>query len=176
MKYFTYLAVSVMIIATISLFYIKKPNGQPWLTPSLVHSEAVLIKDKVITLSASVLNDITNEAKQVSKQIAASTFTSEPQSKIYKWQDAQGQWHFSDVPNKHGESVKVELDPSNVNVVVAQDTAILSGSAKSAVQPFSQKANDVYTAESIKKLFEDAEKAKQKLEQRSKEVGNFSGF
>ena len=90
--------------------------------------------------------------------------------------DEQGQWHFSDVPNKNGKSIEVHLDPADINVVVAEDTAILSGSAKSAAQPFPQRAPEIYNSESINKLFEDAEKAKKRIEQRSKEVESFSGF
>ena len=70
----------------------------------------------------------------------------------------------------------VKLNPADINVVVAEDTAILSGSAKSAALPFPQRAPEIYNSESINKLFEDAEKAKKRIEQRSKEVESFSGF
>ena len=166
MKYFTYLAISVMVIALISLFYLKKPNGQPWLTSSLIKNESFSIKDKVVALSSNTFEQLTLELKKVGDKITSSPLASDSQSKIYKWQDEQGQWHFSDVPNKNGKSIEVHLDPADINVVVAEDTAILSGSAKS----------EIYNSESINKLFEDAEKAKKRIEQRSKEVESFSGF
>lgn len=176
MKYFTYLATSVMVIALISLFYLKKPNGQPWLTSSLIKNESFSIKDKVVALSSNTFEQLTLELKKVGDKITSSPLASDSQSKIYKWQDEQGQWHFSDVPNKNGKSIEVHLDPADINVVVAEDTAILSGSAKSAAKPFPQRAPEIYNSESINKLFEDAEKAKKRIEQRSKEVESFSGF
>ena len=45
MKYFTYLAMSVMIISVTLLFFIKKPNGQPWLSTSVIYSESIEIKE-----------------------------------------------------------------------------------------------------------------------------------
>jgi len=176
MKYFTYLAVSVMIIAVILLFYIKKPNGQPWLSTSHIYNESTEIKNEMIALSSSALDSITSTITTAGEKITGATFETETPKPIYKWQDEQGQWHFSDVPNKNGKSEVVKLNPADINVVVAEDTAILSGSAKSAVKPFPQRAPAIYNSESINKLFEDAEKAKKRIEQRSKEVESFSGF
>ena len=176
MKYFTYIAISVMVIALISLFYLKKPNGQPWLTSTLIKNESFSIKDEMVALSSNILEPFTLEVKKAADQLTSSSLSSDGQVKIYKWQDELGQWHFSDVPNKNGKSVAVTLNLADSNVVVAEDTAILSGSAKSAVDPFPQRAPEIYNSQSIKKLFEDAEKAKQRLEQRSKEVESFSGF
>tara|TARA_Y100000780_G_scaffold229306_1_gene248758 strand:- start:197 stop:727 length:531 start_codon:yes stop_codon:yes gene_type:complete len=176
MKYFTYLAVSVMIIAVTLLFFIKKPNGQPWLSTSVIYSESIEIKDEMVALSSGALDSITLAITTASEKITGATFELENPKPIYKWQDGQGQWHFSDVPNKNGKSEVVKLNPADINVVVAEDTAILSGSAKSAAQPFPQRAPEIYNSESINKLFEDAEKAKKRIEQRSKEVESFSGF
>ena len=176
MKYFTYLAMSVMIISVTLLFFIKKPNGQPWLSTSVIYSESIEIKDEMVALSSGALDSITLAITTASEKITGATFELENPKPIYKWQDGQGQWHFSDVPNKNGKSEVVKLNPADINVVVAEDTAILSGSAKSAAQPFPQRAPEIYNSESINKLFEDAEKAKKRIEQRSKEVESFSGF
>jgi len=176
MKYFTYLAMSVMIIAVTLLFFIKKPNSQSWLSTSVIYSESIEIKDEMVALSSGALDSITLAITTASEKITGATFELENPKPIYKWQDGQGQWHFSDVPNKNGKSEVVKLNPADINVVVAEDTAILSGSAKSAAQPFPQRAPEIYNSESINKLFEDAEKAKKRIEQRSKEVESFSGF
>jgi len=176
MKYFTYLAMSVMIISVTLLFFIKKPNGQPWLSTSVIYSESIEIKDEMVALSSGALDSITLAITTASEKITGATFELENPKPIYKWQDGQGQLHFSDVPNKNGKSEVVKLNPADINVVVAEDTAILSGSAKSAALPFPQRAPEIYNSESINKLFEDAEKAKKRIEQRSKEVESFSGF
>ena len=61
-------------------------------------------------------------------------------------------------------------------MAAAASSAPAPGSAKSAAKPFPQRAPEIYNSESINKLFEDAEKAKKRIEQRSKEVESFSGF
>ena len=165
-----------MIISVTLLFFIKKPNGQPWLSTSVIYSESIEIKDEMVALSSGALDSITLAITTASEKITGATFELENPKPIYKWQDGQGQWHFSDVPNKNGKSEVVKLNPADINVVVAEDTAILSGSAKSAALPFPQRAPEIYNSESINKLFEDAEKAKKRIEQRSKEVESFSGF
>ncbi len=61
-------------------------------------------------------------------------------------------------------------------MVVAQDTAILSGSSKSSAVNSTSATPTVYDPVSIKKVFDDAEKAKQKLEQRTKQLNDLNGF
>ena len=167
MKYFTYLAVSVMIIAVISLFYLKKPNGETWLSTSVVINESQQIKDKIISFTSNTFEQAVS---------SVSNTPSTTRSKIFKWQDRQGQWHFSDTPHHNGKSVEVKLDPKDINVVVAQDTAILSGSSKSSAVNSTSATPTVYDPVSIKKVFDDAEKAKQKLEQRTKQLNDLNGF
>tara|TARA_R110000822_G_scaffold8688_6_gene34085 strand:+ start:639 stop:1142 length:504 start_codon:yes stop_codon:yes gene_type:complete len=167
MKYFTYLAVSVMIIAVISLFYLKKPNGETWLSTSVVINESQQIKDKIISFTSNTFEQAVS---------SVSNTPSTTRSKIFKWQDQQGQWHFSDTPHPNGKSVEVKLDPKDINVVVAQDTAILSGSSKSSAVNSTSATPTVYDPVSIKKVFDDAEKAKQKLEQRTKQLNDLNGF
>jgi len=167
MKYFTYLAVSVMIIAVISLFYLKKPNGETWLSTSVVINESQQIKDKIISFTSNTFEQAVS---------SVSNTPSTTRSKIFKWQDQQGQWHFSDTPHPNGKSVEVKLDPKDINVVVAQDTAILSGSSKSSAVNNTSATPTVYDPVSIKKVFDDAEKAKQKLEQRTKQLNDLNGF
>ncbi|MGO2563859.1 DUF4124 domain-containing protein [Pseudoalteromonas sp. 120-MNA-CIBAN-0494] len=167
MKYFTYLAVSVVIIAVISLFYLKKPNGETWLSTSVVINESQQIKDKIISFTSNTFEQAVS---------SVSNTPSTTRSKIFKWQDQQGQWHFSDTPHPNGKSVEVKLDPKDINVVVAQDTAILSGSSKSSAVNSTSATPTVYDPVSIKKVFDDAEKAKQKLEQRTKQLNDLNGF
>lgn len=180
MKYFTYLAISVMIIAVISLFYIKKPDGQTWLSASSISNESQQIKEKMVALSTNTLDQAVQGAKQAGNQIVSSVSNNshavKPSGKIYKWQDENGQWHFSDTPNADGKSIEVTLDARDVTVVAAEDTSILSSNTNTAKKTIQPATPTVYNAESIQKLFEDAEKAKQKLEQRSKEMQNISGY
>lgn len=170
MKYFTYLTISILTIAVVSLFYLKNPNGQPWLSKPLVSEKLNTAKHQLVAFSNSVFDTVDGSIKKV-----AENMTPRSENKIYKWQDEQGLWHFSDAPRNYGSSEEVKLNSKNITVIVAEDTSILNGSAKSSRLDFPSAAKQ-YDPEAIKKLFKDAEKAKQKLEQRSKEIENSSGF
>ena len=90
---------------------------------------------------------------------------------IYKWQDQQGQWHYSDQPNPEGTSEKVILDPRDITVVAAEDTSILKGTSKTTNMSLMPNSGSVYDPVVMKKLFEDrAEQVKEQLEQRTKSL------
>ncbi|MGY8875871.1 MAG: DUF4124 domain-containing protein, partial [Pseudoalteromonas sp.] len=72
MKYFTYLAISIMAIAVISLFYLKKPDGQTWLSASSISSESQQIKERMVALSSSTLDQAVQGVQQAGDKIASS--------------------------------------------------------------------------------------------------------
>ncbi len=173
MKYFTYLAISIMVVAVLSLFYLKQPNGQSWLSTSVITSETQQLKDKFVSFTHTTYTQaVAGVSRTVAHVIGKLLGDSAGSKTIYKWQDDYGVWHFSDTPNPNGLSVEAQLSPTEVNVMVAEDTAILSGSAKSSTPQHSSASPAVYDPSAIKKLFEDAEKAQQKLQQRSQELND----
>ncbi len=72
MKIFIKLLLLLVVLAIAGLFFIKKPDGTPWLSVS----------------------DLTSKTTNVLKPIAPSTKSEQ----VYRWQDEKGNWHFSDKP------------------------------------------------------------------------------
>ncbi|MBQ4800375.1 DUF4124 domain-containing protein [Pseudoalteromonas sp. MMG006] len=181
MKYFTYLAISVMVIAVISLFYLKKPDGQTWLSTSSISNKSLQIKEKMVTLSTDTLDQAVQGVKQAGDKIASS-ISDEPipsttsRSKIYKWQDESGQWHFSDTPNPDVTSIEVKLDPKDITVIAAEDTSILNATSNTNKMTATPETPSILNPNSVKKLFNDAENVKEKLEKRNKEINNLSAL
>ncbi|MGO3421177.1 MAG: DUF4124 domain-containing protein [Pseudoalteromonas distincta] len=182
MKYFTYLAISIMAIAVISLFYLKKPDGQTWLSASSISSESQQIKEKMVALSSNTLDQAVLGVKQAGDKIASS-ISDEPiaanatsSGKIFKWQDETGQWHFSDTPNPHAKSIEVKLDPKDITVIAAEDTSILNTSSTPNTMSAAPEGISILNLDSVKKLFNDAENVKDKLEKRNKEINNLSAL
>ncbi|MDC3212768.1 DUF4124 domain-containing protein [Pseudoalteromonas distincta] len=182
MKYFTYLAISIMAIAVISLFYLKKPDGQTWLSASSISSESGQIKERMVALSSNTLDQAVLGVKQAGDKIASS-ISDEPiaanatsSGKIYKWQDETGQWHFSDTPNPHAKSIEVKLDPKDITVIAAEDTSILNTSSTPNTMSAAPEGISILNPDSVKKLFNDAENVKDKLEKRNKEINNLSAL
>jgi|TARA_B100001063_G_scaffold204164_1_gene198574 hypothetical protein len=178
MKYFTYLAISVMVIAVISLFYLKKPDGQTWLSGSVVSKETQQIKEQMVALSTNTLDQAVKGIQQagdkITSGISSNTSTVTSSSTIYKWQDETGQWHYSDSPNPNGKSIELTLNPEDITVIGAEDTSILNLESSTNEMSANTQAPSILNPESIKKLFEDAENIEKKLEKRNKEINNLS--
>jgi len=170
MKYFAYLAIMVMLISVAGLFYLQRPDGQTWLTSYEITRQSSVIKEQMIALSTDTLDRavkvVSDTSQKVVESIAADS--SSEAVVIYKWQDGQGQWHYSDRPNPDGKSQQMILDPDDITVVAAEDTAILKGSAKADSVSSTAGLAGVYDPQVIKKLFADAEQVKSTLEQRTK--------
>ncbi|MBQ4834407.1 DUF4124 domain-containing protein [Pseudoalteromonas sp. MMG010] len=176
MKYFSYIVIMVLIISVTALFYLKKPDGDTWLTPAGIKQHVVEQKNNVNGLFDDAIETAAGVTESTKKQWQSLTgnSTTEQPTQIYQWQDATGQWHFSDSPNKQGESEQVALDPKEITVIAAEDTSILSENHKAVKKTQSDKTTpNTYSPDSVKQLFSDTEKVKALLEQRNKELENF---
>ncbi|KKK73432.1 hypothetical protein LCGC14_2893900, partial [marine sediment metagenome] len=102
MKYFSYLAIMVLLISVAGLCYLQRPDGQAWLT-----------SDEITRQSSDTLARAVKVISETSQKVVES-MTADSSSEaivIYKWQDKQGQWHYSDRPNPDGKSQQMLLDP-----------------------------------------------------------------
>lgn len=179
MKYFTYLVVSIMILAVLSLFYLKKPDGQAWLSISSMSEQSLQISSQLLSKSSNTFHQALTSVKQASDSLASSIYNDTANkeianNKIYKWQDNNGQWHYADSPNPDGDSIEFILDPKHITVVKAEDTSILNSSSSTNTGALDLHIPHVITPESIDKLVNDAESVEHKLEQRNKEINNLS--
>ena len=95
------LMIGLLIIACIAPLFIKGPSGEPLMT----------LEDWKIVLPVSVAELMTrfrpaSEAQPPAmKQIPA---------RVYKWQDDQGQWHFSSAPPNPDLAEEVEIGEINL--------------------------------------------------------------
>ncbi|KPH65287.1 DUF4124 domain-containing protein [Pseudoalteromonas porphyrae] len=169
MKYFAYLATMILLISIAALFYLQRPDGETWLNSEGIGSTSNNIKEQMVALSSGALDHAVDAVVKTSNQVVEkiSGDSTEKATTIYKWQDKSGQWHYSDQPNPDGKSERLVLDPKDITVIAAEDTSILKGSAKAGNLTLPKSSNSVYDPVVIKKLFDDAEQIKTKLEQRT---------
>ena len=172
MKYFAYLAIMVLLISVAALFYLQRPDGQTWLTSDGISSKSKQLTEQMVALSSDTLAMAATLVSETSQKVVESITneSSVATTVIYKWQDQQGQWHYSDQPNPEGTSEKVILDPRDITVVAAEDTSILKGTSKTTNMSLMPNSGSVYDPVVMKKLFEDAEQVKEQLEQRTKSL------
>jgi hypothetical protein len=90
--------VLVLIAAFAGLFFVNGPNGEPFMT----------------------LEDLEPSAPELK--------TTKAPTKVYKWQDENGVWQFSNQPRGEAQGELVELN-DNINTLPAVDTWILKTDA-----------------------------------------------
>ncbi len=139
MKLFVKLLVLLLIAAMAGPFFIKGPDGRPIMSWSDV-------KQKFGNWSGS----------------GGSTKPGSP-VEVHRWQDEDGQWHYSDeAPGQDSEVITV--DP-NVNVI--QSTPVTKTPATKSVQPDPEPEPAVSEPPSVFNAIDETNQVKEELEQRN---------
>lgn len=172
MARFIYFLVCIALIAGGALFVLKRPDGQPWLSipePSVPSLDLTL--DNHVQQLTQQVKSLTTSANHVL------TATSDEQTQVFRWQDINGQWHYSDTPNPDGQSEAVILKASDVTVLAPETFSLQSVSNKAShmqmlptlSQPFeriSQAQETLQEAKNIQQLVDDR---KEQLDQQIKQ-------
>lgn len=94
----------ILLAAFVGLFFLNGPNGEPMLS----------------------LDDLKPTLPKVE--------SSSVPTKVYKWQDENGVWQFSNQPVDEGQGEVIELD-GKINTMPAVDTSILNAGRKASSSP-----------------------------------------
>jgi|GEM_PF-1377308 len=127
MKQFLYLTICIVLLGFGGLFVLKQPNGSPWLSVNdfynfqSVNQKIIDFKKGVADQTQSLLN-----SDLLKSDLLSAISLDENAQTIYKWQDQQGTWHYSDSkpdnntkPNNKINITKVWIKPENVMVIPA---------------------------------------------------------
>lgn len=101
MRLFVKLMVIVLIAALAGPFFIKGPDGRPLMTTDDVTAS---IASSKASLARQWQRLTTGAARAAGNDNAGKT-------RVYRWQDADGQWHYSDEPGPDGQSEMMYVDP-----------------------------------------------------------------
>ncbi|MBD1583955.1 DUF4124 domain-containing protein [Pseudoalteromonas sp. S16_S37] len=168
MKYFSYLMIMVMLVGVGSLFILKKPDGTPWLSFDAVTKQ---VKQKTNTLLDDAKRNLDTVTEHTTPHTTPHTTGSSQSGAIYKWQDANGNWVYSDKPNTQGKSQTHTLDPSRVTIMAAEDTSILNELAAKKAQIDNQLKNpSALNPNDVKKLMQDAKNIQKLMDERTKRL------
>ncbi|MEJ6474959.1 DUF4124 domain-containing protein [Pseudoalteromonas piscicida] len=168
MKAASYLMIMIMLVAVACLFVLKRPDGKPWLSTDA-------ITESVEQSTAKLKQHSTNAFEQV-KSHTQQLVTNEGQEvkesvKVYRWQDENGQWHYSDKPNPAGHSQAYQIDEDKITVVAAEDTSILT--RKSSQEPSKTTSTALPTAlnpAAVKQVMDDAKNVQKLMDERAKKI------
>lgn len=162
MKQFLYLIICIVILSLGSLFVLKKPNGQPWLNLSdfynhqSVTQKVTNFKDTVVNKTNSLLNQESN------------LLNSGEDPTIYKWQDEQGIWHYSD---KKFENAKAWEKPENLTIIPAIQP--IDKNEYKRVKPSGNNENETLVppqSNKIKDLINNANNVQNIMDNRTKNI------
>ena len=142
MKLFAKLLVLLLILAMAGPFFMRGPDGQPLMR----------------------LSDVTQKIK--SWMSSNSSSSSGRPVKVHRWQDENGQWHYSDeAPEQDSEVISV--DP-NTNVIQATPVAA-PAPVEAAAEPEKEKQEPKTTEPpSVFDAVDETNKVKEELEKRNK--------
>ena len=162
MKLMIKLCVLVLILGLTAPFFIKGPNGRPLF--SLPNFSSIQYK------VSAWWRDLRSDAKQIGNKLSPPE-DSKP-SKVYKWQDESGTWHFSEAPNEQGHSEEIWVDP-DTNVV--QATEITQAKPEQEGQESHKTPNNLplpmsLPAQDVQQLMEDANNVQQLMDNHAQKL------
>jgi hypothetical protein len=158
LKYFLFTMIALVVLACIAPFFLKGPGDRALITPDHIKLPDVKLPgQKSIDPRPIAKNpDLSGKKNQVV---------------LYRWQDKNGTWHFTDYPNPEGPSQEIRVTPDR------QKNNDPSSSPKTIDEPpvnvdellggdihFLPKPSDV------KKLKEEAAELRDQLEKRYEEL------
>jgi hypothetical protein len=158
LKYFLGSMVVLAILACIAPFFLKGPGNTALITP-----DRIKLPDKKLPGRKNVdtrLNTPKTTASRLKDQVI-----------IYRWQDKDGTWHFTDYPNPDGPSQVIHVSPDPPSQKDSKPT--LEEIHKEVVGDHDALSEDLafpLTPSNVKKLKEEAEKLKKELEKRYEEL------
>ncbi len=161
-RFFTF---AILAAALIGPFFINKPDGEP--------------------IMSFPTTDSLNPAKLLSgddKTTPSSNTTSFGSgTTVYKWQDAQGQWHYGDQPPENNPSVSTLQVDSNTNIIqslkvepeIEEEPEVVAVSPK---QKLPERLTDgELTFENAMNAMQDAKLVREMMESRNEQLKAIAG-
>ncbi len=141
-------SVLVLVIGTSGLFFLKRPDGQPWLSVS----------------------DFVPETTSIPTLLEA---TSKGEIQVYRWQDKNGHWHLSDQPPAGEPFDTVNVDPNTnlIQGVSSEPDAQDEDPQKSVSAPIPSPLT--ISPGKVQKLIEDAKNVQELANERERQLQQY---
>jgi len=166
MKLFLKIMVILVVLACAGPFILKRSDGRPWMTFSDLKAPDISVPD------ISPLTD------QVKKLHPTDPDKSAKQTTVYKWQDGDGVWHFSDKVSTAVPSDEIKIN-HNANIVhmekneISKETAGIpskknivqkeAASLDSKASPYEQLPNLIDLAKNVEKLLDQHQQEQEQI-------------
>ncbi len=178
MKLYIKLILFLVVLAVAAPFIMKRPDGRPLLTINDIKSG-----DSAIMKSFKTLTDFFHSSSD-----ALSLGDKLPENgerlltRVHKWQDKEGIWHFSDQQPEGATSETVEIDP-NQNILEMNDADVLkkligekeeqTANASQALEPPTNIIPGLPTIDQAKKAMDNAKAVQGLLDNHYKQIEKY---
>lgn len=158
------LLIGLLIIACIAPLFIKGPDGEPIMT---VGDWAINLPEPVEAFFADLISGRTPSAPAV-----PGAPESEP-LQVYKWQDENGQWHFSNTPPDMDIAEEVEI--ADVNLMEAYEPSEPATEAAPATSAPAGLPGGVPGAAQMQEMMDTVNSYQETMEQRNQALEEITG-
>jgi len=165
MKLMVKLCIFVLVLGLGAPFFLKGPGGKPLFSVDSFFGDVQSIPSKI----SAWWNHTSSQAKEKTDSIISGK-KNQP-TKVYKWQDSEGTWHYAESPNETGTSEEIWVDP-NTNVVEAikvpkKNTGV---EEKSKSSDFNIPSPTTIGPNKIKQLVNDANNIQELIDKRAEHI------
>ena len=161
MKIFTKLILLILVLGLAAPFFIKRPDGRPWMKVDDFMPNISGMKARAENWWSRMVGKVEDISGDKELDLPSG------KTKVYRWRASDGSWQFSDMPPK-GKSEEVWLDP-NANVIQSTSLPIAQEPEKEAANPSGNGIPLPLTVSpgQASKLIEDVGKIQDLMDQRN---------
>lgn len=165
MKLLLKLLIVILIAAVAAPMLIKGADGQPLMKPSQLLPDALLTGLGFVP-SRSVAPTVSLPARPES--------THTPGTQVYRWQDAQGQWHYSDRPLDQKAEATLIRQTNQIQAYSPKEsssqTSSVSTTAKPAVKLPEISASSSLSGADMEALMKQVQETQRLLQERQAQI------
>ena len=178
MKLYIKFILFLVVLAVAGPFIMKRPDGRPLLTINDIKSG-----DSSIMKSFKTLTGLFHSSKEtLSLDDSLPEDAERLLTRVHKWQDEEGVWHFSDQQPEGETSETVEIDP-NQNILEMNDAEVLkkligekeeqTASASQALEPPPNMIPGLPTIDQAKQAMDNAKAVQGLLDNHYKQIEKY---
>ncbi len=157
---------ALLVIGLAGMFVLKTPDGKPWLSIEQLLPDTSSLSEISKNLSALTKGDHSKDSDQTSS-------TTDNDSGIYRWKDANGQWQYSDKP-QHEQAEQVDVSGNLNSDLVAKLKPRESVENNENTSTENTPSNSILPAslspEKVSKLMEDTKNIQQLMDDRQSQL------
>lgn len=122
--------VALMLCAVIALFFINKPDGQKFLNPASIQQNTLQAIQQLKTQLTNIdIATLIDKDTLIDNNTFANINNDKQSVTLYRWQDKQGQWHFSNDINQAQSANKTTAE----TIIITANTSLATPKRQNTV-------------------------------------------